>query len=275
MRSGGHGMCIQHYKRSLLNRPDWVSGWVPAAEAQRHIELLHSQGMTYVQIARVAGLGDESMRMVRKRKRILAMTARAILSVSPTVVIHSGIIDNRTRIPAVGTARRIQAMVAMGYGMADLGAQVDLSRAAISKIAHGHQRLVQVDTARKIDKLFRHLALTPAPNGSSKLRALDIARKFGWVALPLDWDEDMIDDPEAQPCVTSVNKDAWHEDYLELKELGKSDEHIAERLGITYEALRVRLRRHNATASSDQEHQQVRESDEQMVRPHRQGMEAF
>lgn len=103
-------------------------------------------------------------------------------------------------IPAVGTQRRLRALAVMGWSWLEIGKRLGgLSDTAVFKMAH-RESSVRVETAQKITALFDELCLLRGP-GSSSVRTRALAK--GW-AGPLEWDEDTIDDPDAQPCGESA-----------------------------------------------------------------------
>lgn len=266
-RADHRGLCSKHYQHDLIVREargELVRGIVDAGPTQAHIAILEQCGMSQMAIARAAGLTDNGLYLLMGRKRITKASADKILSVTPEMAYRPSE-DGNELMPTLGTVRRIKSLMAIGYTLQFISRSVGREKFWASAVLNGNLTCVRADSVRAVSDLFDRLQSTPAPDSRVASRARNRAKTEGW-PHPFAWDEGMIDDPNAEPCdMTAVDKDAWHEDYLELKEIGKSDEHIAGRLGITYEALRVRLRRHNATDSSHQEHQQVRESHEQVV----------
>jgi hypothetical protein len=95
----------------------------------------------------------------------------------------------------------VQALVAFGYPQAhlarELGIDVANMRPLTGRPAQDARHLGQEITAarhRQIAVLFDRLQMQPGPSA----RARNIGNKHGW-ALPLEWDEESIDDPDAKP----------------------------------------------------------------------------
>lgn len=102
----------------------------------------------------------------------------------------------------IGTRRRIQALIANGWSCAALALQHGVSSRRIQALAHQTGPLTQT-TAQGIQNLYDRLWDQPPPATTrAQQQAADRARKhaqeLGW-AVPLAWDDDEIDDPDAQP----------------------------------------------------------------------------
>lgn len=100
-------------------------------------------------------------------------------------------------IDATGTTRRIRALQALGWPLylldQELGHGDGRQRGGCNYVHNlTRQPRVHIDTAAKIDALFRRLSMSVGPSG----RARAVARRKGY-APPLAWDD--IDDPDEQP----------------------------------------------------------------------------
>jgi hypothetical protein len=98
------------------------------------------------------------------------------------------------KVCAVGTARRLQALVAMGYSLTYLCERLQITSKNASPLFRGDQSLVLATTARKVVSLFAELQSVPGPDDRSRRHA---ARR-GWHPPPA-WDINSIDDPAASP----------------------------------------------------------------------------
>lgn len=157
-------------------------------------------------------------------------------------------------ICATGSARRLRALVAIGWPLRDLAVEYGgEARAIFERITSGRQTTVEAATARRIAELFDRLQLTPGPSELSRQRAF----VKGW-APPLAWDEDDLDDPDAQPEGIAVlrkqrltmSREEFVEIVAEHRELGHYDQEIAEALRVSLEAFRRRLGRAGITERS-------------------------
>jgi hypothetical protein len=232
------GLCQKHYDYDLDQRPGWKSGWVPATETRDHINRLKATGVTYRRIAEIAEMNEDSVRKIAKgrRQRVQAMTAEAVLAIDTAVDL-----DLDGRHPAIGFGRRLQGLVALGYTQQWMADQFGLTREALDVIIHGRAMLVEGETGRKIDALYQRLHLTPAPDSPRSRVARRVAKRRNWV-LPMYWDEDAIDDPDAAPHGVRVGKTDWYDSYLELLEFGIQPKAAAERLGVPWETVYRRVR---------------------------------
>lgn len=97
-----------------------------------------------------------------------------------------------TFVPAVGTARRLRALVAAGWSWRALAGRLGVTASRPRRWAESLDGVVRRETAEKVDALFREIAMVP---GGSRY-ALTVARKYGWQP-PLAWLD--IDDPAEQP----------------------------------------------------------------------------
>lgn len=98
-------------------------------------------------------------------------------------------------VPAIGTQRRIRALMATGWRTADIAARLPSQPdpTTISQIAKNAKH-VHVRTAKAFADLYGELGEQQGP--SEKLRKM--AARWGWLE-PKWWDEDTIDDPLYRP----------------------------------------------------------------------------
>ena len=103
-------------------------------------------------------------------------------------------------IDSTGTARRLQALAAIGWASADLGERLgrcpERSRTLINRWRNPHQR-VHTTTAAQVAALYTQLEGTPGPSVAARTHA----REAGW-APPLAWHDLDIDDPRTRPRTT-------------------------------------------------------------------------
>jgi hypothetical protein len=93
-------------------------------------------------------------------------------------------------IDPTGTRRRLHALIALGWPTAIIFAEAGMPKN--SRI--GRYPTVHIETAAKIKAVYERLSMTPGPSPRSRM----LARKAGYLP-PLAWDDDTIDDPNAQP----------------------------------------------------------------------------
>lgn len=97
-----------------------------------------------------------------------------------------------TLIDGTGTARRIQALVFIGYSLQEIQERLGFD---VAHIAHAHHPRVTVGPARAVLHLYNELWRKPQ-NVPYRRK---YARARGWVG-PLSWDDDTIEDPAVRPA---------------------------------------------------------------------------
>lgn len=165
-------------------------------------------------------------------------------------------------IDATGTHRRIEALLALGWGYKAMADRLGYTREAIRQV-HLHHT-VYAATAKAIDGVFRDLCMTPPQPTTAHERAMvdrvrRTAERHGYVP-PLAWDD--IDNDDAPAQVEETNElDPVVVDRLlagtptevpmsdrpaivrELAAHGHSDQDIARLIGVWGETvLRIRQR---------------------------------
>lgn len=202
------GLCNRHYeahRRRMLAYGRWESQKVNAVPVRAHYRALLAAGMSRNQISRVSGVKPDQLdNLVRPRKDrgdqparvVFARTADRILAVAvpdPTQVWRTA--ADGQRVDPTGTARRLQALVAIGHSQRSLAARLGVLEANMPPLVNG-TRLASAGMARKVASLFDELQLVPG----TSVRARRMAERRGWVTS-FAWDEDTIDDPTAVPMV--------------------------------------------------------------------------
>lgn len=104
-------------------------------------------------------------------------------------------------VPALGAQRRIQALLAMGYRLRDLGDHMGVSTARVHQLAHQQNKTLIRDTDTKVRACYTALHTVPPRPASEPwlVRQRRVAARNGW-APPLAWETDAaMDDPAARP----------------------------------------------------------------------------
>lgn len=183
-----------------------------ATPVLNHINMLRRAGMGEKRIARTAQVCDATIAcLIRGRpgqskpqKRIRTATAEKILAV--TLQIAPGHV-----VDATGTRRRLQALIAQGWGMRRLGAELGYTgRSASVRVNQWmHHEGVQKRTADRVAALYERLWDTPPPNTTrDEKRAISLSKnkatKNGWPP-PMAWDD--IDNDTRPPAPTETDTD--------------------------------------------------------------------
>ena len=165
---------------------------IDAQPVKDHLELLRRAGFSLVQLADLAGTSETTIKILlgmkrdRPARRIRPELAERIRNVT----IEQN--PDRGMVPSLGTRRRLQALVAIGYSTYQLAELLDTTP---THVAHWIKRSDRVlaRTAIRIADLYRQLELTPGPSNRGRIRA----RRLGWHP-PLAWDDP---DTDAKPLI--------------------------------------------------------------------------
>lgn len=186
------------------------SGLVDAAPVREHLETLQKFGIGYMRVARVAGVSKTATRSLvygredyvhgvkgprhgEVKKRIKREVAERILAVEPTL----DLLGKRVAFPAVGTHRRIQALMCLGWSMTKIGALIGADETSISRTLR--ETHVGAGRARDIVALYDGL-WNSAPDAVTKWEKIAVSRSKRYAAEhgfipPMGWD-DIDTDPE-------------------------------------------------------------------------------
>lgn len=161
---------------------------VDAAVCERHVRYLLSCGMTLSSICAAAGVNEETVTFLRagRRKVVRRTTAEALLRVEPNP-------EPTALVDATGTRRRIRALLALGHRHTEITAAAGGHYSNVTLHQEGDKVTKAVADAFRM--AYDRLSMTP---GTSQLTAAR-AKRNGY-APPLAWDDDTIDDPNAQPA---------------------------------------------------------------------------
>lgn len=151
-----------------------------------------------------------------------------------------------------GTARRVQALVAMGWTFPKIGAELGITGGAVQRIAASYTATIRRSVAERVAAVYDRLSMTFPPTTTTQEKrdasyALAVARRHGW-SLPWSWDN--IDDPNEQPAEPAARtagrpkvRDAIVEDFDWLVSQGVSETDAAARVGVQVATIPVYRRR--------------------------------
>ncbi len=204
-------------------------------EARTAITEWVALGFTCVSIARAVGFSKGSVEQICRGEwetadrvfvdRILDVSVRSLIDATP----------DHGLVPKIGTTRRLHALARMGWAPRALGGyplENIFYRPALTISARWHRQVV----ALYDDHAMRH---GPA------LKLARAGERRGWPP-PLAWDEDVIDDPRAEPAAETPFQDhraVFLENVQELRSHLLSAEQVCRRLGVTVGQTEIRLRR--------------------------------
>ena len=218
------------------------SRYVDGDIVRAHLADLARQGMGMKRAAATAGVahGTASAILYGKhaddpshpdyripRRRVRRDIAEALLAVTYEPA-------GWTIVDGTGTARRLQALMAIGWSGTRLAERLGVLRTNFTEILHG-RRGVHHATAHAVRALYDELwdvappAATTFEQGAVT-RTLRFAQQHGWVP-PMAWDDETIDDPAARPSVGDAGTVSMLDTIRELADLGYSLPEIAARIG--------------------------------------------
>lgn len=224
---------------------------IDSTPSRQHLDYLMASGMGHKQIAKVSGVAlTVIQRLVgiatsRPAHRVTRATEAKILAVQPTL-------DNlapKRLVPAGPTARRVQALVALGYPMKHLAERLGILQQNFLLHNYDDSHTVTAATARSVAALYDELSMTTPPQGRARTLALNYAAKHGWPP-PLAWDD--IDAGDLDPTwnatarVRGIDADdcAVCADIEHLAFFGETFAVIHNRLGMSDDGLTRHLQRH-------------------------------
>lgn len=171
----------------------WTTTMVDANPARKHVLALLDAGMSRRQICALAGVDRKRIAVLLRPNNppayLWPKIAEAFLSV-PIPDHPAELAADHDLMDAIGTRRRLQALVAFGWPQAHLAAKLGVTPGNFGPLLGQDQ--VTAARHRAVVALFDRLQLQPGP--SSRAAAYGLKRRW---ALPFQWDEDTIDEPEA------------------------------------------------------------------------------
>lgn len=228
--------------------PRWRKQWrvdnyhgikrlVPTTAVEAHIRnLVDNHRVSHRAIAEAAGVSPFIVSDISRgiKKSLHRDTEKAILGVSFAAVLKRP--NAEGFVPNVGGRRRIQALMAMGWRHQDLSPIAGLNTANII-----HQR-GEWFTKRKHDAIKRLYDQLWDKRGPATTLSINRIIKAGY-APPLAWDDDTIDDPNAEPDLGTKTPSERVEDVEFLVNDAISWDEIPARLGVDPRALERMLYR--------------------------------
>lgn len=216
--------CLNGSQRNAVLRREHTAGvyrLVPIGPALEHVTKLRAAGLGPLQIAALANLSSAVvtnliyMPAVSDRgqvRRIRVDCEAKILSVP----VDPMLAKDGARIPKRGTARRLQALCALGWPGTWLAGMLGTTQANFSRLLRP-EGLVTGATARSVADLYDRLAARlPEPaTGAQRgavARAKRHAEKQRW-ARPFEWDDI---DSDRRPASRSTSRAGVDEIAVEL-----------------------------------------------------------
>ncbi|OIU88625.1 hypothetical protein [Microbacterium sp. AR7-10] len=206
------------------------SGLVDAAPVRAHVETLQAFGLGWKRIAELTGVGNTAIsqliygrkgsakdpRKGETLKRVSRAKAEKIFALHPSF----DLLPEGAVIPAVGTHRRIQALVCNGWSLNAIAARIGIHASNMTTLMRRDQ--VTKATHQAVAALFAELWDVQAPAStwhekSSSTRAVRFAQARRW--LPdLAWDDP---DTDVEPPAVEGSDDLVDEMAVDLALMGE------------------------------------------------------
>lgn len=210
---------------------------VPAGPAAAHLRALFEGGAGWSYIISATGCSRTTINSIRNGRQLVKRdVASRILAVPLSR-------DPAARVPALGSIRRLRALIAIGHRVTGSGSicdQTRLDQSLIADLLAGRKETLSAGTADRIATAYGALAGTPGGYRPNARRAT--AR--GWLG-PAWWDDDEFENPNFSPATQTTPKYIAHvENLRELEAQGNTREQIADRLGVSRDTLQRAIAYH-------------------------------
>lgn len=224
---------------------------VPTDDVRAHLQPMLDAGFEPRTIALAAGVAPQTVRHavkgLRPSGRVKSGTGRLLLSLSWRDVYAAA--PPGASVPAVGVARRVQALMTLGWSCQRIARACGaLDSAVLTRVVAGTNTVVTAETWRRVSDFYdKHWNTPPEVDGRVPTgwltKTLQRARQNRY-APPLAWDDDTIDDPSSKPDLGKGHNGTLHrDDLMWLIESGVRDWQLLEdRTGVERESLRRTLR---------------------------------
>lgn len=219
------------------------NGRVDATATREHLRVLLAAGFTLHAIRGIAKVNRSILeRVLDGQPRVLQTTETKILAIRPDLILYA---PDHMYVDALGTSRRLQALVAIGYSPAMLEARLP---SIYFGRALSNEGRISAGFARHVRAVYDELWGYPR-EGKEAEKARKLAIDNLW-APPLSWDDDTIDNPRAVPqgLPGERGRTMSIESIEELIRNGTSVTEIVRRARyLSADSLHRRLRRANRT----------------------------
>jgi len=224
----------------MLDRSRGIKRLVDAQPIRDHVQMLLDSGMSFRAIVLTAGWNSRhSLVTVLGNKKVTPSTLARVLAVQP-------ISDQRgdRYVDATGTRRRLQALARLGWSARAIAKRLGrMDPNTYVLIRAGRTTTVRGRTVDDVRRLYDELWDQQGP--SERTRRWAAEQRY---ALPMEWDDDEIDDPTAKPRrFVKKGRGVQLEDVEFLLGMGETMQAIAHRLGVSRDAIDQIL--HRAQAS--------------------------
>jgi hypothetical protein len=237
--------CVERFNTWQRDRLRAVAAgtWQPFIDAtpvREHLRKLLAAGITFQRIEALTGIDWNTLRLytqpaVKQGRGMIRQTTPTveakILAIEPEPTLPG-------RVDPTGTRRRIQALVATGWPLKELGPYVGIKPDNVRRILVRGATVYGTTAQAAIEAYEKLRSERPRKHGVSDIgvgRALRHARERRW-APPKYWDQHpgCIDDPHFEPMYGLTRREIVAQDAAEVMRLSGLDRQAAaDRLGIS------------------------------------------
>lgn len=236
------GTAYAYRRRKGIREGTWP-GTGDVTEACAIIDELKAQGMSLRLIADISGVPRPTVKALNSPTYRPTFVYGTTLQKLRAARFSLDALPDDRWIPSIGSARRLQALAAIGWPLRELADRLGVTFKRVYAVPR--HPLITVRNARKIRAVYDELWDKPGPSP----RTVSISRLKGYPP-PLAWDDDTIDDPAATPhpwldITTRGNvrkPGVFVEDVEWLVAAGEGIEGAARRLGVHRHSLVDMLR---------------------------------
>lgn len=211
-----------------------------AEPVREHVRALMAAGLGWKRVADAAGVSRSTLgnmlygrmrdgRREAPKRRVRRVVADKLLAVGMPTLDDLG---GRQLVDATGTRRRLQALSALGWSNVKLAARLGMTPSNYGKTVQSAR--IYAEHAREVRELYDELS-TQLPEPASGYDAAGIARvkaaaeRNRW-APPMAWDDDLIDDPRAEPDRGLIRARDFVIDEVAVERVMSGDRELARQL---------------------------------------------
>jgi lambda repressor-like predicted transcriptional regulator len=170
-----------------LRRLRGIPSYAPIGPVAAHVRVLLESGWTLDSITREANVSRRALGnwLNNPPSGVQHEVAARVLVLKPATT-------GPLLVPALGSARRLQALAAMGWPVSWSGPQAGITDTYARLLVRGRHGSVGAAVAARIDAVYRRHCMIPGPSEFARAHA----RRNEWVTA-VAWDD--IDDPKDKP----------------------------------------------------------------------------
>lgn len=170
-----------------------MANLVSAQPVREHIEGLSMMGASYRAIADQSAVSvQQIVAIVNGQRSVYPDVAHAILRVTPESLFDRS--GDRDFVLDVGVRRRLRALLALGHNAVTIGGVIGKDDRWVYNRINQPGRWCSREVWELVRTAYEALAMTPGSSAHTRGRA----KRLGYLP-PMAWEEDELDDPNAEP----------------------------------------------------------------------------